>query len=182
MGISSNASPTTIYVDSVDDVPLLWVDAPPPYHLFLMFRVGRADEELTNSGITHLVEHLVFPHDHTADSSSNGATTLTNTVFYAWGSPDDAAAFITRVATSLSRLPLDGQPERALQIAAAAEVYAQQEGIVNVYSDQTPGPEFVDRARSSLPEEHITRAEETGRRLSIKQALDLARIAEPGSA
>ncbi|MGZ8724296.1 MAG: hypothetical protein ACXWYG_09670, partial [Aeromicrobium sp.] len=107
MGISSNASPTTIYVDSVDDVPLLWVDAPPPYHLFLMFRVGRADEELTNSGITHLVEHLVFPHDHTADSSSNGATTLTNTVFYAWGSPDDAAAFITRVATSLSRLPLD---------------------------------------------------------------------------
>ena len=40
-----------------------------------------------------------------------------------------------------------------MQIAAAAEVYAEQEGIVNVYSEQTPGREFVDRARAALSEE-----------------------------
>jgi predicted ATPase/class 3 adenylate cyclase len=68
---------------------------------------------------------------------------------------------------------IEGQPERAVQIAAAAEVYADQEGIVNVYTDQTPGREFVDRARASLSENDITRATEMGRRLTIKQVLDI---------
>jgi tetratricopeptide (TPR) repeat protein len=40
------------------------------------------------------------------------------------------------------------RPARAVQIAAAAEVYAQQEGIVNVYTDETPVREFVDQARA----------------------------------
>ena len=39
---------------------------------------------------------------------------------------------------------VENRPERAVQIAAAAEVYAQQEGIVVVYSDETPGRELVD--------------------------------------
>ena len=70
---------------------------------------------------------------------------------------------------------IEDRAERAVQIASAAEVYADQEGIVNVYSDQTPGREFVDRARASLSEEDVTRATEMGRRLTIKQVLDLAR-------
>jgi hypothetical protein len=68
-----------------------------------------------------------------------------------------------------------------VQIAAAAEVYADQEGIVNVYSDQTPGREFVDRARASLSEKDVTRATEVGRRLTIKQVVDLARATEVSS-
>ena len=63
-----------------------------------------------------------------------------------------------------------------MQIAAAAEIYAQQEGIVNVYSDETSGREFVDQARAALTAEDIARATEIGRRLTIKEALDLARI------
>jgi predicted ATPase/class 3 adenylate cyclase len=73
---------------------------------------------------------------------------------------------------------IEDRAERAVQIAAAAEVYADQEGIVNVYSDRTPGREFVDRARSSLPEEDAIRATELGRRLTIKQVLDLARATD----
>ncbi len=65
--------------------------------------------------------------------------------------------------------------ETAVQIAAAAEVYAQQEGIVNVYSDETPGREFVDEARAALSADDVARATEVGRRLTIKEALDLAR-------
>ena len=34
---------------------------------------------------------------------------------------------------------VEHRPEQAVQIAAAAEVYAREEGIVNVYSDETPG-------------------------------------------
>lgn len=65
-----------------------------------------------------------------------------------------------------------------MQIAAAAEVYAGQEGIVSVHSDQTPGREFVDRARASLPDEDVDRATDLGRRLTITQLLDLARAAD----
>jgi hypothetical protein len=62
-----------------------------------------------------------------------------------------------------------------VQIAAAAEVYAQQEGIVNVYSDETPGREFVDQAKAALSADDVSRATEVGRRLTIKEALDLTR-------
>jgi len=74
------------------------------------------------------------------------------------------------------------RPKNALQIAAAAEVYAHQEGIVNVYSDDTPGREFVDRARAALSADDAARATEAGRKLTIKEALDLARIPEESAA
>jgi predicted ATPase/class 3 adenylate cyclase len=76
---------------------------------------------------------------------------------------------------------VEHRPETAVQIAAAAEVYAHQEGIVNVYSDETPGREFVDRARAELSADGVARATEVGRRLTIKEALDLARIPETAS-
>jgi len=68
--------------------------------------------------------------------------------------------------------------ETAVTLAAAAEVYAHEEGIVNVYSDETPGREFVDRARQALSADEVARATEAGRRLTIKEALDLARTPE----
>ncbi|HMJ00397.1 MAG TPA: tetratricopeptide repeat protein [Gaiellaceae bacterium] len=73
---------------------------------------------------------------------------------------------------------VEQRPGNAVQLAAAAELYAQQEGIVNVYSDETPGREFVDTARAALSADEVARATEAGRRLTIKQALDLVRIAE----
>ena len=65
-----------------------------------------------------------------------------------------------------------------MQIAAAAEVYARQEGIAVVYTDETPGPTYVDRARAALSADEVARATEAGRKLTIKEALDLARIPE----
>ena len=76
----------------------------------------------------------------------------------------------------------DERPARAVQIAAAAEVYAQEEGIVNVYSDETPGREFVDQARAELSADEVARATEVGRRLTIKETLDLARTPDTASA
>ena len=68
--------------------------------------------------------------------------------------------------------------ETAVQIAAAAEVYAREEGIVNVYSDETPGREHVDQARAALSADDVARATEAGPRLAIKDALDLARASQ----
>lgn len=84
-------------------MPVLWIDGPPPFSIFLVFRVGRADETLAVSGITHLVEHLAFPHGHADEVGHNGTTELTRTTFYAWGDPSDAAQFIHRVSIGLSR-------------------------------------------------------------------------------
>ena len=65
-----------------------------------------------------------------------------------------------------------------MRIAAAAEVYANQEGIVNVYSDETPGRQLVDEARAALSADQLARATEDGRSLTIKQALALAQVPE----
>jgi predicted ATPase len=76
---------------------------------------------------------------------------------------------------------VEQRPETAVQIVTAAEVYAQQEGIVNVYSDDKPGREFVERARAALSSDDVARATEAGRRLTIKEALDLARVGPTAS-
>ena len=72
----------------------------------------------------------------------------------------------------------DGRPGNAAQIAAAAEVYAQQEGIAMVYADDNPGREYVERARAALSDAEVARTTEVGRRLSIPETLDLARSAD----
>jgi predicted ATPase/class 3 adenylate cyclase len=70
---------------------------------------------------------------------------------------------------------LERRPENAVQIAAAAEIYAKQEGIVALYTDDTPGQELVEAARAALAPDELRRAKEAGRRLTIHEALDLAR-------
>ena len=50
-----------------------------------------------------------------------------------------------------------------------------QEGIAVIYTDDTPGREFIDQARAALPAGEAARATEAGRKLTIKDALELAR-------
>jgi len=73
----------------------------------------------------------------------------------------------------------EGRALRAVQIAAAAEVFALEEGIMNVYSDDDPGREYVERAKAQLGADDVETATGTGRSLSVKEALDLARVAQP---
>jgi tetratricopeptide (TPR) repeat protein len=74
------------------------------------------------------------------------------------------------------------RPENALRIAAAAEVYAQEEGIAVIYTEDTPGREFVDQAHAALPADAVARLTEAGRKLTIKEALDLARTPQTAPA
>jgi predicted ATPase len=68
----------------------------------------------------------------------------------------------------------ENRPERAALIAAAAEARADEEGVVVVYGAETPGSELVEKARAILSPEELTRATESGRRLTIENALALA--------
>jgi tetratricopeptide (TPR) repeat protein len=74
------------------------------------------------------------------------------------------------------------RPEAAVRIAAAAEICASEEGIVNAYGDNPVGRELIDRARASLAAEDVTRATEAGRRLTIAETLELARPGDPAPA
>lgn len=107
---------------SIDGVPVLWAESPGPLHASLMFRVGRADEKLPWSGITHLVEHLtLFRLGLKQDYEFNGAVTSNRTRFYAAGTPAEIVAFLGQVTASLANLPLErAETEKTVLLAEAA--------------------------------------------------------------
>ena len=71
---------------------------------------------------------------------------------------------------------VEGRPETAVQIAAAAEVYAHHEGIVDVTPTRRPAREFVDLARAALSADVVAGATEVGSIAHDRRALDLARL------
>ncbi|MCX4958641.1 M16 family metallopeptidase [Streptomyces virginiae] len=73
----------------------------------LLFRVGRADETLATSGITHLVEHLALHRHGLGDLHYNGATAVTYTHFHVQGSPADVVEYLNGVCAALRDLPMD---------------------------------------------------------------------------
>ncbi|MFD1658956.1 M16 family metallopeptidase [Streptomyces caeni] len=73
----------------------------------LFFRVGRADETLATSGITHLVEHLALHRLGVSDVHFNGATANAYTLFHVIGDEDEAVAYLNGVCAALRDLPLD---------------------------------------------------------------------------
>lgn len=109
----------------------------------------------------------------------SGESTLARRYFFDSVQAHTDIASVRGVGISLVGLAaveaVDGHPDRAAQIAAAAELLAQEEGIVVVYSEETPGRELVEQARAALSPEDLAHATETGRRLAIEDALDLAR-------
>ena len=87
-----------------------------------MFRVGRVDEELPWSGITHLVEHLtLFELGMNPTYTYNGAVTPARTYFVASGTPDDVTAYFAHVTARLQALPLQRlEAEKTVLLAEAS--------------------------------------------------------------
>lgn len=116
---------------------------------------------------------------HLADGDPGRA----RTTFFASVQAHTDVASVRGIGLSLIGLAAtevaEHRPENALRIAAAAEVYAQHEGIAVIYTEDTPGGELVDRARAALPADEVARMTEAGRKLTIKEALDLARTQRP---
>ena len=91
----------------IDSVPIFQAEASGPVRGALYFRVGMADENFGNHGITHLVEHLAFNGLLDKSVHSNGMTTDTFTCFYTSGTREEVINFLTQICTNLSNLPLD---------------------------------------------------------------------------
>lgn len=67
-----------------------------------------------------------------------------------------------------------GNPAKAIKIATAAQLFTEEEGIVNSYGEGFQGKVYLDNARSSLSKDELDREIATGKRLSLKETLQLA--------
>lgn len=91
----------------IDGVPVFWGPHPEgQYSAGLMFRVGRADETLARSGITHLVEHLALHEHGMSDLHFNGSTDDLITHFYVHGTAEQVTDYLHGVCAGLRDLPL----------------------------------------------------------------------------
>jgi zinc protease len=91
----------------ISGVPLYWKEAPGPFIGALSFRVGVADEKLTNHGITHVVEHLALHRLGQPDYSFNGFVQLQRTMFIASGTESEVVSFLNSLSRSLRDLPTE---------------------------------------------------------------------------
>jgi hypothetical protein len=102
----------------VDGVPTFLgerVEGGPPLHAALVFRVGRADETLAWSGLTHIVEHLAMFRVGRPAFEANAFVDDTRTTFFAAGEPAEVAGFLRTVSEALGDLPLERlEPERRI--------------------------------------------------------------------
>jgi zinc protease len=90
-----------------DGLRVLWVEQAAPLRAVLIFRVGRADETLRTSGISHIVEHLALWRHEERAHAFNGWVDDTVTGFWASGTVDQVVAFVSDVSSALRALPVD---------------------------------------------------------------------------
>ncbi|MEU9132381.1 insulinase family protein [Kitasatospora sp. NPDC048540] len=104
--------------DLIDDVPVLWADAPGPLTAALIFGCGARDETFRTLGVTHLVEHLAMSTLPRLHHEHNAQVDLELTQFTATGRPDQVVAFLDRVCRALADLPVDRADRESGVLAA----------------------------------------------------------------
>jgi predicted Zn-dependent peptidase len=92
---------------TVHGIPALFTPRPGEITAGLLFRVGRADETLATTGLTHLVEHLALYRLGLSDLHYNGATADTYTLFHVTGDEDEVVTYLNSVCAALRDLPMD---------------------------------------------------------------------------
>jgi hypothetical protein len=102
-----SGAPDGVREHNVDGVPVFCAPLRDRIIGGICFRVGFADEDFGNHGITHLVEHLALHGQLQALIHSNGMTSDLYTTFYATGTESEVVDFLTRVCDGLTHLPLD---------------------------------------------------------------------------
>src|SRR5258708_13380915 len=95
-----------LHRDEVGGVPVFWTQVDGPLTVALTFRVGWVDEPLATRGITHIVEHLAMAELGQPEYQCNAFVDLNRVTFHASGSEDQVGDFLSRVTTTLCRLPI----------------------------------------------------------------------------
>ena len=92
---------------TVNGIPALWTEAPPPYTAALVVRAGAQDETVRTAGVGHLVEHLVLSGQPRTTLDVNASVDDVITVFHATGARDEVSEWLARVCDAIHDLPLD---------------------------------------------------------------------------
>ncbi len=69
---------------------------------------------------------------------------------------------------------VEGSAYRAMEIAAAADRFSEEEGIVNMFVENNPAKENIDKAKLGLSPEELSKADAAGRALTIEDVLEMA--------
>ena len=99
-------------------IPVFWSEANIPFGAGIVFRVGRADEPMARSGITHLAEHLAFPAADSGLVEFNGSVGGTTTDLWATGPPGETLAFLAESVARIHELS-DERCRRERNVLAA---------------------------------------------------------------
>jgi hypothetical protein len=92
----------------IDGVPVFWAEtSAPEFHAALIFRVGRADEPMPLGGVTHLIQEMALRNARGNLWSASGFVDINRTAFHADGERSQVLEFISWVAATLGKLPLD---------------------------------------------------------------------------
>ena len=140
---SQSAEPSDVVWTERDGLRVVWAEQAGPFVAGLVFRVGRADERATHSGITHLVEHLALPRQAPPGVEFNGSVSGSLTSLWASGDKQQSLALLRDAAALLSNLPDRVATERRILLteesgrghgliaaAAAARFGANGEGLI----------------------------------------------------
>jgi predicted Zn-dependent peptidase len=111
----------TYPVARVGGVPVYTVEVPGPRRAVLAFRVGRADETLAWTGLTHLVEHLALLPFKEQPYPYGGQVEGARTLFYAQGSEEEIREFFQRLCENLRELPFHRLAEEAHLLETEAQ-------------------------------------------------------------
>lgn len=88
---------------SLDGINAVWTDSPGPFAAGIAFRVGRADEPLPRTGITHLAEHLALSRLGPKAYHENGSVDAAFATFHAVGDEEEASDFVQHAIRNAAR-------------------------------------------------------------------------------
>lgn len=88
---------------TLDGVNAIWSESAGPFVAGIVFRVGRADEPLPRTGITHLAEHLALNRFGPETYHRNGSVDGAFVTFQAAGDEETASDFIQHVIRNAAR-------------------------------------------------------------------------------
>ncbi len=111
---------TDLHWTEVDHVTTIWVDAPAPLRVGLLFRTGRVDETLAFAGQTHLIEHMALSAMGDITHEHNGFVGGVVTSFSTVGQPEEVSSFLAGICEALTSLPSE-RLEGEKQILAAED-------------------------------------------------------------
>jgi hypothetical protein len=69
---------------------------------------------------------------------------------------------------------VENHPAKAIEIETAAKLFAEQEGVVNNYGEGFQGAVYLDGAKKQLSESELELATASGKKLSLKETLQMA--------